>query len=182
LAGHVPLILKPAWKPTGDKLGLLLQYRLNPETSLARPVTLTNVVFVATYDSPTPAAGAQTKPSGTHLKDKKLVYWRLGDVTLTEEWGKIVCRIVGSENGELKPGSVEARWEYVVPNDEENGAGGGITVSRWVESKGKGKGPAEEEDDPFADEDAAGGKESAEGSWVDVPQVKKLVSGKYEAN
>jgi F-BAR domain only protein len=180
LAKHVPLLIRPAWKPTGDKLGLLLQYRLNETWTGPKPVTLSNVVFVATYESAVPAAGAQTKPSGTHLKEKKLVYWRMGDVTLGgEEWGKIVCRIVGAENAEVKPGSVEARWEYAVStggSGVENGDG--ISVSRWVESKGKGK--EEAEADPFAD-DGTPATDNAAGSWVGVPLVKKLVSGKYEA-
>jgi hypothetical protein len=200
LAQHVPLILKPAWKPQGDKLGLLLQYRLNPASALPRPVQLTNVVFVATYESDRGAAGAQTKPSGTHLKEKRLVYWRVGDLALPgagdDEWSKIVCRIVGAEGGEPRPGRVEARWEYVVPQAEAGAGsaaaataaaevGGGISVSRWVESKGKGKEEAAAaavvlDDDPFADEGAPH-RESPSGNWVGVPLAKKLVSGKYEA-
>ncbi|MDT9151196.1 hypothetical protein RSW37_26035, partial [Escherichia coli] len=67
---------------------------LNPASNLPRPVTLSNLSFVATYEGAR-ASGVQTKPSGTHLKDKHLVYWRLGDVTLTEDWGKIICRVIG---------------------------------------------------------------------------------------
>jgi hypothetical protein len=129
-------------------------------------------VFVATYEGR--ASGAQTKPSGTHLKDKHLVYWRLGDLTLTPEIQKIVCRIVGAEGTEPMPGHVEARWEYSVPANDAPGSG--ITFSRLVENKGKGKEISS--DDPFADEDLQAASQT---SWVDVPLVRKMVSGKYEA-
>lgn len=147
-----------------------MQYQLNPSSNFKAPCTLHNVVFVATYEGR--ATGAQTKPTGTHLKDRHIVYWRLGDLTLTNESHKIVCRILGAEGVEPTPGHVEARWEYVVPADEV--AGSGISISRLEENKGKGK---EVEDDPFADE---GSGLAADQTWVDVPLSRKLVSGKYE--
>lgn len=134
------------------------------------------MVLVATYDGR--AAGAQTKPSGTHLKDRHLVYWRLGDVTLSAgDAHKIVCRVLGADGSEPAPGHVEARWEYAVPAGAPP-AGSGISVSRLEEGKGKGKEVAPD-DDPFAD---SGSSSAALGDerWVDVPVVRKLVSGKYE--
>lgn len=172
LGRNAPLLLNPAWKPQGDKLGLLIQYQLNPSSLFTAPVTLHNVVFVATYEGK--ANGAQTKPSGTHLKDRHLVYWRLGDLTLTPEPQKIVCRILGAEGVEPTPGHVEARWECVVSNGDTTGSG--ISISRLEEGKGKGKEGAQ--DDPFADEDAAA--MASDQTWVDVPLARKLVSGKYE--
>ncbi|KAF5019398.1 hypothetical protein F66182_8598 [Fusarium sp. NRRL 66182] len=169
LGEHAPLLLKPAWKPQGDKLGLLIQYQLNPTSKLTAPVSLHNVVIVATYEGR--SSGAQTKPVGTHLKDKHLVYWRLGDLTLTNEPHKMVCRIIGAEGAEPKPGHIEARWEYTASGDQL--VGSGISISRLDEGKGKGKDISE--DDPFADDTA-----STEQKWVDVPVVRKLVSGKYE--
>ncbi|SPJ81513.1 related to SYP1 Protein with a potential role in actin cytoskeletal organization [Fusarium torulosum] len=169
LGEHAPIVLKPAWKPQGDKLGLLLQYYLNPSSKLAAPVSLHNVVIVATYEGR--SSGAQTKPVGIHLKDKHLVYWRIGDLTLTTEPQKIVCRIIGAEGAEPKPGHIEARWEYTASGDQPIGSG--ISISRLDEGKGKGKDISD--DDPFADDSA-----STEHKWVDVPASRKLVSGKYE--
>ncbi|KAL6883131.1 Muniscin C-terminal mu homology domain-containing protein [Trichoderma longibrachiatum] len=174
LARHAPLLITPAWKPQGDKLGLLLQYQLNPECKWTAPVTLHNVVFVVSYEGR--ATGAQTKPTGTHLKDKHLVYWRLGDVTLTDAVQKIVCRIVGADGVEPQPGHVEARWEYAVTGNDA--VGSGISISRLEAS------PSKEavESDPFADENPASSNPSlVEQTWVDVPVTRKLVSGKYEA-
>jgi len=183
---HVPILLQPTWKPQGDKLGLLLQYKLNPSFKFARPgssVQIHNLVIFASYEGR--ASGAQTKPAGTHLKDKHLVYWRLGDVTMSPDadWQKIVCRIVGDQGTEPRPGSVEARWEFTPPAiaTEAEAAGQGIiSVSRLVEDGNKNK-DAEmpPDDDPFAD--AASTSVAAEGKWVDVPAVRKLLSGKYEA-
>lgn len=171
LGEHAPMAIKLAWKPQGDKLGLLVTYHLNPSSSFTSPVTLHNVVFVATYDGQ--ASGAQTKPSGTHLKDKHVVFWRLGDVTLTNEPQKLVCRIIGAEGIEPKPGHVEVRWEYNATGDEP--VGSGISISRLEEGKGKAKELSD--DDPFADASLAS---SSDQKWVDVPVARKLISGKYE--
>ncbi|KAH6971589.1 Muniscin C-terminal mu homology domain-containing protein [Ilyonectria sp. MPI-CAGE-AT-0026] len=172
LGHHAPLLLKLAWKPQGDKLGLLLQYHLNPACELTAPVILHNVVFVVTYDGR--ASGAQTKPTGTHLKDKHLVYWRVGDVTLTDAPQKIVCRMIGAEGVCPNPGHVEARWEYTASGDDV--VGSGISISRLDEGKGKVKELTD--DDPFADDTLT--TSSQEPQWVDVPAIRKLVSGKYE--
>jgi F-BAR domain only protein len=169
-------------------LGLLLQYRLNPASTLPQPVTLSNVVFVATYEGAR-ASGVQTKPSGTHLKDKHVVYWRLGDVTLTDNWAKIICRVIGEQNAEPLPGHIEVRWDYV-PHTLTPGLeiGSGISVSRLVDSKGKeaakeaSDGDADDEEDPFADDKgplSPAFKDSR--TWVDLPLARRLVSGKYEA-
>ncbi|KAJ2967757.1 hypothetical protein NUW58_g10374 [Xylaria curta] len=173
---HVPILLHPTWKPQGDKLGLLLQYKLNPSFSFASnnsPVSLHNLVIFATYEGR--ASGVQTKPSGTHLKDKHLVYWRLGDVTLSPgaDWQKIVCRIVGDQGAEPKPANVEARWEFSPPADAE--ANHMISLSKLEE--GKNKEVDISDDDPFADAASS----AADGKWVDVPAVRKMLSGRYEA-
>jgi F-BAR domain only protein len=190
LASHCPILLQPAWKPQGDKLGLLLQYKLNPDSTLPRPVTLSNVAFIASYEGAR-ASGVQTKPPGTHLKEKHIVYWRLGDVTLTDDWSKIICRVIGEQNAEPQPGHIEVRWDYAVTTTPEatetTTFGSDISVSRLVEGKGKEKakeeGSEEEEEDPFADDKGPLSPATIKDSrtWVEVPLVRRLVSGKYEA-
>ncbi|KAI2624419.1 Muniscin C-terminal mu homology domain-containing protein [Hypoxylon sp. NC1633] len=175
-AENVPVLLSPAWKSQGDKLGLILQYKLNPAFKFQNPdsgVQIHNLVLSVTYEGK--ASGAQTKPSGTHLKEKHLVYWRLGDVTLSpdSDWQKIVCRIIGDQGVEPQPGTVEARWEVSLPEAIEGA--NAISVSRFEE--GKGKEVELSEDDPFADDTT-----SEEGKWIDLPAVRKLVSGKYVAS
>jgi len=175
LGSYAPLLIKPAWKPQGDKLALVVEYSLNPACS-AGPVTFSNLVLIAMYEG-AKASGCQTKPTGTHLKEKSLVYWRLGDVTLTNDWHKVIGRFIGAEGAVPEPGHIEARWE--IQGTPGKRGGSGITLSRLEIKKGKEK---EEDVDPFADEDVAsptGGSSGA--SWVEVECSRKLVSGKYEA-
>lgn len=176
-ASHCPVLMSVAWKPQGDKLGLVLLFNVNPASCLPRPVKLANVIVIATYEGAR-ASGVQSKPSGTHLKDRHTVYWRLGEVNLSETPSKIICRIIGEQNAEPQPGRVELRWEYHPTSSFAEGdlLGSRISVSRLAESKGKGKEKEVDEDDPFADASSAEGK-----SWVDVPLTTRLMSGKYEA-
>lgn len=191
LASHCPLLIKPSWKPMGDKLGLVLLYKLNHEfLGGDKPILLKGFTLVATYEGAR-ASGVQTKPTGTHLKDKHLVYWRLGDVTLqpSEEWQKIICRVIGSENAEPKAGIIEARWEYMSSATVGEEGSHFISISRKAESKGKGKAIEEDdesdEDDPFADDSVAASSprttKAEDFSWLEVPTVRKIVSGRYEA-
>lgn len=190
LATHCPILLQPAWKPQGDKLGLLLRYKLNPDSTLPRPVTLSNVAFIMTYKGAR-ASGVQAKPPGTHLKENHIVYWRPGDITLTDDWSKIICRVIGEQNAEPQPGHIEVRWDYgttIPPETAETPVlGSGISVSRLVEGKGKEKakeeGSEEDEDDPFTDDKGPLSPATIKDSrtWVEVPLVRRLMSGKYEA-
>ena len=147
---------------------------MNPAYS-AEPLTLHGLVLVAFYEGPR-AIGCQTKPSGTHLKEKSLAYWRIGDLNLTNEWHRVICRFLGSEGACPEPGRVEARWE--IHGSASKPLGSDISLSRLEPSKGKEK----EEDDPFADESIASPTTvSAAGNWVEIATSKKFVSGKYEA-
>lgn len=165
-----PLLLKVAWRRQGDKLELRADYSLNPVYS-AEPVTLHGLVLVAFYEG-SKAIGCQTRPSGTHIKEKSLAYWRIGDVTLKNESSTVICRFLGAEGACPEPGHLEARWEI------HGSAASGISLSRLEPSQGKEK----EEDDPFADESIASPTTvSPVGNWVEVATHKKFVSGKYEA-
>lgn len=175
----VPLLIKPSWKAQGDKLGLVIEYCLNPAMQIDNGALIfNNLVLVAFYEGAR-ASGCQTKPTGTHLKEKSLVYWRLGDLTLDKEWHKIICRFIGSEGAEVKPGHIEARWE--VHGSQNHPSTRGITISRLEVGKGKEK---EDASDPFADDSApstGAGSSSEIAKWVEIETVKKYISGKYEA-
>jgi hypothetical protein len=173
LSAYAPIIIKPAWKPTGEKLGVVIEYSLNPEFASA-PVTLHNFVLIASYEG-AKAAGCQTKPTGTHIKEKSLVYWSLGDVTVDSTPQKVIGRLIGAEGGEPKPGIIEARWEVQSPAGQTFGSG--LGVSRLEKTKGKEK---EESSDPFADGSVAS-LPLSDGQWVAVESQRKIVSGKYDA-
>ena len=202
LASRVPLLLRTAWKPVGDKLGLVLEYALNPAlaglsgdaSSSASSLPFHNLFLVATYEGR--ASAAQTRPPSTHLREKHMVYWRVADAAgaplVPGEWHKMVCRITavpspaGEPAPELKPGRVEARWEYVPPAAFADGEGV-ISVSRLEEGAAEGKGKEKatdvDEADPFADEQLSPmpSTDTTRGKWVEVPLQRKVVSGKYEA-
>jgi hypothetical protein len=165
-----PLLLRPAWKPQGDKLALVVEYSLNSIYS-SEPVLFHNLVIIATYDGAR-ATGCQTRPTGTHLKEKSLVYWRLGDITLSPEWHKVICRFVGAPGAVPEPGHVEAKWE--VQSAAEQLLPSRIGLSRLEVAKGK---ESQEDVDPFADDSIS----PAGGNWVAIDTSKKLVAGKYEA-
>jgi F-BAR domain only protein len=165
-----PLFLKPAWKPQGDKLALVIEYSLNPLYS-SEPVFFNNLVIIATYAG-AKAAGCQTKPTGTHLKEKSLVYWRLGDLTLSNEWHKVICRFIGAPGAVPEPGHIEAKWE--VQSAADHLLPSRINLSRLEAGKGK---EVQDEVDPFADDSVS----PAGGTWVAVDSSRKLVAGKYEA-
>lgn len=182
VAGHGPLIIKPAWKQLKDKLQLLVEYGANSELGTT-PILFKNLMIVATYEGAR-ATGCQTKPTGIHLREKFYVYWRLGDVTLDQTPHKVICRLTGVEGAVPTPGHIEARWEISGPASFGLHLGSGISLSKFEVSKGK-----EREEvtsvDPFADESLATPglpPPSPAGTWTEIETSKKFVSEKYVAN
>jgi hypothetical protein len=178
LSTHVPILLKPAWRPQGDKLGIVIEYSLNPVFG-TQPITLHNFILIATYEGAR-IAGCQTKPSGIHVKEKSLIYWRLGDVTLSTSPQKVIARLIGAEGAEPKPGVVEAKWEFHAQQGQVVGSGLGISM---LEKEGNGKGKEKEVIDPFADESVlpSSGLVGTQGKWVQVESARRLVAGKFDA-
>ncbi|POS84069.1 hypothetical protein EPUL_003473, partial [Erysiphe pulchra] len=183
---HLPLLIKSAWKNQANKLGLVLEYSLNPAFS-STPVSFTNLTLIAHYTNIS-ASSCQTKPTGTHLKDKNLVYWRLGDVTLDGAWHKTVARFSGTESSIPEPGHIEAKWELNASEEPQssktaqNLISGGVVIKRLL------KETHSNANDPFADVPVEAIKSSIntaetngvkEQNWKDIPTSKKLVSGKY---
>ncbi|OBT92505.1 hypothetical protein VE01_09489 [Pseudogymnoascus verrucosus] len=183
LYAQVPLLIKPMWKSQGDKLGVVVDYSLN-EAYSSEPLTLSNLTLIVSYEG-AKAISAQTRPSGTHVKEKSLVFWRLGDVLLEPGvTNKVLGRLLGDQGGHVLPGVVEAKWEIAVPAETVVGSGIGVSWKTGVaeEIEGKGKGPENAEPDPFADEDAAKGADSGEANgWTKIESVRKVTSGKYDA-
>ncbi|KAI9710545.1 MAG: hypothetical protein M1820_002681 [Bogoriella megaspora] len=191
LGTHAPLLLNPAWKCEPTQTSVILSYSLNPAFlehagSETKSVTLSNVVLVIHLEPAAKPTSCQSKPVGTFSRDKGLIYWRLGDVTLTADGApqKLLARFI-TEN-EAKPGFVEGRWEITSGGDgkelkdsAEGAFGSGLSVTRF-EAAGAAKDGAEE-DDPFADE-GAGGSATPKGSWKEVGGVRRLVSGTYQTS
>lgn len=170
LAAHAPVIITPSWKIEAKQTSVIVSYAFNPSfvSPTGRSVTLKNVAVVINLDN-TKALSCQSKPVGNFSKEKSLIYWKLGDITLdgyAEAPQKLLARFNTESEG--KAGSVEARWE--IGGEAAAGLGSGLGLSRSGASKEEGS------PDPFADESAAG---SPIGAWKEVKVQRKIVSGTY---
>jgi hypothetical protein len=125
-------------------------------------VTLSNVVLALSLEGAR-ANSCLSKPVGTFSRDKNLIFWSLGDITLAAGGAptKLLARFV--TEGEAKGGAVEARWEVA---GEGLGSGVGVSV--------KGENGVVDASDPFADEETSG-------AWKEVRGPRKLASGQYVA-
>lgn len=164
---QAPLLITPAWRVEPTQASAILSYSLNPAFALngRTSITLSNVTFILHVDaSAGKPSSCQSKPVGTFDKNKGLIYWQLGDVTLTPGAAptKLLARFLTA--GEAKPGHIEAKWEVV----GEQAHGSGLAVS--VREEGSGAA------DPFADESAAG-----MALWKRASEVRKIVSGTYHS-
>lgn len=110
-----------------------------------------------------------SKPAGTFYKERSLIVWRLGDITLDGYAAgpqKLIARF--NTDAEAKPGNVEMRWE--ISGDSASSLGSGLSISQSSREEGG--------SDPFADE---GHASTAAMSWKEVPVTRKIMSGKYTA-
>ena len=171
---YAPLVLSPIWKIEPTQASVILNYSLNPLFELhgQTAITLSNVVLVIHIEG-AKATSCQTKPAGTFSKERSIVYWRLGDVTLApdQEQHRFLARFI--TDGEAKVGKTEARWEISGENAASFGSGLGVTQLAQGSASA-----ATEGDDPFADEGAAPSPSIA---WKDVATLRKIGSGAYQA-
>ena len=172
LAAHAPVSITPAWKVEPTQASVILTYAFNPAFSspAKRSVSLKNVVVLIGVEN-VKAVSCQSKPQGIFSKERSLIYWKLGDMTVdayAEAPQKLLARF--STEGEAKPGSVEMRWE--ISGDAAAGLGSGLGLSQMGSKEEGGS-------DPFADESTLS---SSAGTWKEVPVHRRLISGKYIAN
>lgn len=168
---HAPLLISPAFKIEPTQASIIVSYSLNPAFTLPTgrtSLTMSNVMLGLTLEG-AKATSCLSKPVGTFARDRNLIFWQLGDVTLTPGAAptKLLARF--ATESEAKSGSVEARWE--ISGEHANGLGSALAVS--VQSAGG----ASEGADPFADEDASG----LVAAWKEVKSVRKMVAGNYVA-
>jgi hypothetical protein len=172
-----PLILLPVWKSEPTQTSAILNYSLNPKFELggATSITIRNLVLVIRLEPGSKPTSCQSKPTGTFSRDKGLIYWRLGDVTLFQGQAAQTIRVRFTTDGQAKPGNVEARWEIGDEQSPALGSGLGVSMSAPLSSAKKDDGEAA---DPFADSDENAPPSPAVG-WKNVPTVKKITSGTY---
>ena len=176
LAAHAPISLTPNWRIEPTQASMILTYAFNPAfvSPATRSVSLKNVTVAVTVEN-AKALSCQSKPVGIFAKDKSLIYWKLGDITLdayAETPPKLLARF--TTEGEAKAGSVEVKWE--VSGVQASGLGSGLGLS--ATSAGKDEGGS----DPFADESAERPTTTTMPNWQEVPVTRRIISGKYVAN
>ena len=171
LAAHAPISITPNWKIEPSQASVILTYAFNPAfvSPTKRSVSLKNVVVIIPVEG-AKTLSCQSKPLGIFSKERSLVYWKLGDMTLdgyAEAPQKLLARF--TIEGEAKPSSVEVRWE--ISGEATAGLGSSLSLSQLAGSKEEGG------SDPFADESTTAN--TAAGSWTEVPVTRKIVSGRY---
>lgn len=176
LATFAPIVLAPAWKSEATQTSVLLHYSLNPTFELgdATSVTLQNLVLLIRIEPGVKSTHCQSKPAGTFSREKGLIYWRLGDVTLSRDQPAQALRARFFTEGEAKPGNSEARWEMTGDHSVSIGSGLNISQTAAIEAKQDG------ESDPFADDDENAPPASPGVGWKPVPSVKRFASGTYQ--
>lgn len=163
-----PLLIKPALRVEATQCSVIVSYALNPAFNLQgqESITLSNVMLALTIEG-SKATGCQSKPVGSFIRDKSLIYWQLGDVTLSPGAGseKLLARF--ATEAEATGASVEARWEVTGSSGSSLAAWGSALGVSMLSSSA----------DPFADAD----EHARAGGWKGVQGVRKLVSGSYVA-
>ncbi len=171
LTSHAPVTLAPSWKIEPTQTSVILHYSFNPSfaSPTGRSVSLKNVAVLINIEN-AKAQSCGSKPAGTFYKEKSMMVWRLGDITLDGYAAgpqKLLARF--STDSEAKPGNVEMRWE--ISGEHAEGLGSGLSLSQSSREEGG--------SDPFADE---GTVSASTGAWKEVPVTRKIVSGKYMAS
>ena len=171
LASHVPMLLNPIWRIEANQASVILQYSFNSAfaSPAGRSVPLKHV-FIQVSIEGAKAISCQSKPAGTFRRERSMIYWNLGDITLdgyAQAPPKLLARF--NTDGQARAGSTEARWE--ISGDHANGLGSGLGLSRQRSGTREESGS-----DPFAD----GGTSPGTGDgWKEVRVTRKIVSGRY---
>ena len=182
LSAHAPISITPSWKIEPTQTSVIVTYDLNPEFAFPeerRSVLLKNLIIFVTIEN-AKAQSCQSKPAAIFSKEKSLIYWKLGDVTLESNAGspqKLLARF--ATDGEARAGTVEARWE--ITGEQATGLGSRLGLSANSTSVEKDESGSS---DPFADESPEKnltGTTSAASGWKVVPVTRRIVSGRYLA-
>lgn len=183
LAAHAPITLTPSWKIEPSQASVILSYTFNPAfvSPAQRSVSLKNVMIFINIEH-AKALSCLSKPTGIFSREKSVIYWKLGDITLdgyAEAPHKLLARF--STEGEAKPGSVEVRWE--IDSGHADGLGSGLGLSILGAAATASSAGADGGSDPFADESAAEKSSTVgAGNVKAVPVTRRIISGKYTAH
>lgn len=168
---YAPLRIVPAWKQDDNQTLFMLSYSFNSGYSStgASSVPLSNLILLVHITGN--ITRCQVSSGGSYAREKNVVYWRVGDVSLADGAPAQVLRARFFTEGDVKTGNVEARWELP-------GSGSGVGLSKLENLAGASTKEDGEEADPFADED---GERTPVIEWRSVRAVRRLRAGTYVA-
>lgn len=174
---QVPLLLVPVWKVESSQASVILSYSLNPLFKLGSSTTISlrNLILIVHLEG-TKANSCQSKPVGTFSRERSAVYWRLGDVSLTDGQVAEQLRARFFTETEGTPGHTEARWEIV--NEDAVRAGSGLCLSHSLQTTTQAVSALEGKADPFSDDKVSS---PSMAGWTEVPTVRKLTCGMFVA-
>lgn len=169
---QAPLLITPVLRIEPTQTSIIVNYALHPAFNLhsRESVTVSNVMLALSLEG-AQATACLSKPVGTFARERNLIFWQLGDLTLRAGAApeKLLARF--TTETETKGCHVEARWEITGENALNLGSGLAVSVQG---QPGTGAGDSA---DPFADESTAGLVER----WKGVQGAKRLASGAYTA-
>ncbi len=158
---YLPLMMEVESKNVGENAtGVVFNYFINPRTRLGKEsdeVRLDKLTFLLRYSGEVQTC--QSKPASRHVKERKCVYFTLGDVTLKKgEKYKVIARLGGKAVSERpKVEVIEAAFEAAWFKDLN-----GLKLERRLVTR---------EADPFGDTE-----EMVETtSWEPVEMRRKVV-------
>ncbi|KAF2711350.1 hypothetical protein K504DRAFT_522651 [Pleomassaria siparia CBS 279.74] len=175
LSTFAPIVLAPIWKTEAAHTSVLVNYSLNPAFELGETgsVTFSNLVLLIRLEPGVKATACQSKPPGTFSRGNNMIYWRLGEVTLSRDEPAQPLRARFFTESEAKPGNCEARFEATGDHSLSIGSRLGVSQVSSLEAKQDG------ESDPFADADENAALASPAVGWKPVASVKRFASGTY---
>ncbi|KAF2158065.1 hypothetical protein K461DRAFT_274308 [Myriangium duriaei CBS 260.36] len=158
----VPVVLHPQWKIEPAQTSVIVAYSLNPNFNLGgqESVTLKDVTLMLHLGEGSKATSCLSKPVGTFNKERGIIYWSLGELTLrkSDSPQRLLARF--TTEGEGRQGKAEARW--IIEDANINvGSEAAIELKRG-------------EDDPFSDAEVE--------KWIPLESDharKRLVAGSY---
>jgi len=176
LQTYPPVIITQVWKLENHQASLIFTYKPNASyfNGHHSKGVVRNITFTAGIEG-VQAASCQSKPAGIFDRERGRIVWKIPELRLDEQGGKLIARF--STDGPARTVPAEARWEINSADDGHAEVSGehGIRIERLTVENGT----AVQEKDPFADETEE--QIEARRDWREIPIVKKTVSGRYIA-
>ena len=173
---YAPLSITPVWKIEPSRVSVIVSCSLNDNFVMDTKTSLTldNLVIIVHLEG-CKAASCQSKPVGTFSRERSIIYWRLGMITLDKKQATKQLRARFLTESEGRSGQTEARWE--VSGNAVEGFGSHLGISKYRGPLTNGLQNEMERDSSF------GGKLSLKGDpeWEDITIGPKIISGTYIA-